>query len=166
MVSKKRDGPGKVLMALARGDVQRKAGELVSDLLRCLLEDPLLPADSTLVSLFATLGQLLIRFLQYQQYPTKLWELCKTLNTGGWADACLQFLSVPAEQLDVGYSRALQREALLCGSEADAVSYLMSSAVQDELAGIFQFGQSTSLDAERKFAQDKKNEKARLSTLA
>ena len=80
--------------------------------------------------------------------------------------ACLQFLSVPGDQLDVGYSRALQREALLCGSEADAVSYLMSSAVQDELAGIFKFGQSTSLDAERKIAQGKKNEKARLSTLA
>ena len=72
MVSKKRDGPGKVLMALARGDVQRKAGELVSELLRCLLEDPLLLADSTLVSLLATFGQLLIRFFQYQQYPTKL----------------------------------------------------------------------------------------------
>jgi hypothetical protein len=42
----------------------------------------------------------------------------------------------------------------------------MSNVVQDELASIFQFGQSTSLDAERKIAQDKKNEKARLSTLA
>ena len=42
----------------------------------------------------------------------------------------------------------------------------MSNTVQAELCAIFHFGQSTSLDAERKIAQDKKNEKARLSTLA
>ena len=42
----------------------------------------------------------------------------------------------------------------------------MLDIVQLELLQIFTLGQAASLDAERKIAQDKKNQKARLITLA
>ena len=157
LVSQKRQGPGQVLVSLARGQVQQKTGRLVSELLRGLLDDPQLAAGSTLVALLATFGQLLLRLRQYQQYPTKLWALSKDLNSAGWAEACLEFVHVDVKELDGGYSYLLQREAWRCGHEAGAVTYLMSAAVQQELAQLFKHGQGTSLDAERKIAQDKKN---------
>ena len=78
----------------------------------------------------------------------------------------MAFLQVPAGDLDTGYSLPLQRQAWAHGSEVGAVSFLMSDVVQRELQGIFAHGQATSLDAERKIACDKKNERSRLITVA
>lgn len=42
------------------------------------------------------------------------------------------------------------------GAEGAAISFLMSDAIQDEIANIIAAAQATSLDGERKIYQDKK----------
>ncbi len=79
-VSVKRDGPGAVLMALSKGDVQERSGALCCELIRSIHMDPALPAVPALVALLATLGHLIGRFAQYQEYPTRLWRLSRHLN--------------------------------------------------------------------------------------
>jgi hypothetical protein len=163
LVSQKRAGPaGVALTALASGHIQHRAGSLCAVLLQNINRDPALPAVPAMNALLTTLGHLLARFQQYQAYPTKLWCLSRRLNPTGWADACLTFLDTPELQLDTGYSLPLQREALRTGSEANAVSFLMSDRIQRELDLIFANAHGTSLDAERKIAHTKKNEKTKL----
>ncbi|CAK0876452.1 unnamed protein product, partial [Prorocentrum cordatum] len=79
--------------------------------------------------------------------------------------ACGDFLEAPAEELDIGYSSWLQKEAKSRGSEADAVTFLMSAAVQEEVATIARAMLMTSLGVERKRAADERNEASRLITI-
>ncbi len=113
-----------------------------------------------------TLGHWVLRISEYQTYPTKLFRLCRRVNPVGWVAACYEFLRVPEAELDVGYSLPLQREAWRTATEAEAVSFLMSDRVQEELGQIFRIGHGTSLDVERKIAHDKRNEHSRLVTVA
>ena len=52
MVSKQKDGTGTILLALARGEPQHKAGEVVSEQLQQLCYDKDLPWTRALVNLF------------------------------------------------------------------------------------------------------------------
>jgi len=157
IVSRQREkGPGAVLAALAKGEVQQQSGLLCASLLQNILRDPELPQERALEAVLTTMGHLVARFARYQEYPTKLWALCRTLNETGWVDACVDFLHAPDCTLDAGYSLLLKREAWDGNGEADAISFLMSDMVQRELEAIFVHAHATSLDVERKIAQDKK----------
>ena len=59
----------------------------------------------------------------------------------------------------------MQKDALAKSSEADAITFLMSEEVQDELTVILKKMNATSMRVERKHAADKRNESSRLITL-
>eukprot|EP00959_Pyramimonas_sp_CCMP1952_P384434 8056994-Pyramimonas_sp.AAC.1 len=117
------------------------------------------------MSLLTTYGHVLLRLGQFGKYPCKLWRISAEYNPNGWPQACGDFLEAPAEELDIGYSSWLQKEAKSRGSEADAVTFLMSAAVQEEVATIARAMLMTSLGVERKHAADKRNEASRLITI-
>ncbi len=75
-------------------------------------------------------------------------------------------MEAPSEELDCGYSLILQREARRQVSEAAALEYMVSSAVQSELQSILTHASATSLDVERKHNQDKRCEQSKLSGVA
>jgi hypothetical protein len=93
VAQQRREGAGAVLVKLARGEVQQKAGQMVSQqLLPRILDDAELPASRALEAILLTLGHLVGRFAQYQRYPTLLFRLCKKLNPMNWMSACVAFL--------------------------------------------------------------------------
>ena len=67
----------------------------------------------------------------------------------------LEFLELPETQLDAGFSRPLQQEALQQGTLALALAFLESRSIQDELNDVISRAQLTSLDVERKHFEDK-----------
>ena len=129
-----------------------------------LCYDENLPWTRALINILVCLGHLILRFRQYQSYPTKLCFLCRKHNNL-WENAIVEFLTTPASELDVGYSARLFAEAWSKGSEAAAMDYLMSEEIQAELEAIFVAGQATSLDVERKHASDKRNEANKVITV-
>jgi hypothetical protein len=80
----------------------------------------------------------------------------------------IDFLHTDDKLLDAGYSALLKREAWAFGKdvEADAVGYMMSTAVQSELAGLFLTATANSLDVERKHGLDKQFETAKVTGCA
>ena len=89
------------------------------------------------------------------RYPYKLWRLCQKWNPSGFVLAVEEFLVELDRVLDLGYGLPLKIEALENRSHADALVFMLSEDVQDEIAGIFEHGDATSLDAERKHWQDR-----------
>ena len=59
-----------------------------------------------------------IRFEQYRQWPYKAWQICSKFNPDGYSAACMDFLSIPSEQLDEGFSIPFRQLAL--AEESDA----------------------------------------------
>ena len=77
------------------------------------------------------------------------------------------FLHAPETDLDQGYSSGLRRRALAQGSLADAITYLDSASVQQELKGLFMGACGHSLDVERKHHLDKSGgETCKMTTVA
>ena len=111
------------------------------------------------------MGHLIIRFEQYASYPTKLYTLCQKHNPEGWTTSIAEFLKADPSELDLGFSAPLQKEAWQTGSETGAMDFVMSHKIQSELEIVFTAGQATSLDVERKHAQDKKNEHSKVITV-
>ena len=60
----------------------------------------------------------------------------------------------------------LKRDALALGSHADALHFLSSPCMQAELESVFSNGQATSLDVERRHAQDKRGERGKVMTVS
>ena len=76
------------------------------------------------------------------------------------------FLSLLDNVLYAGFSLLLRKDAWRCGSEADAVSYLMSAGTQNEIDGFLRKALKNSLDAERKHHQDRGPDNAKARSLA
>jgi hypothetical protein len=165
MVSKLNDCKTPVLVSLATGEIQSKAGTMLTHLLARLGDDPALPSTRACTFLLTTYGHVLLRLLKFKNYPYKLYEISAELHPREWAHACSVFLEVDSDDLDLGSSYWLQREAKSRGPEADSITYLMSEGVPHELAQIVRSILVTSLSVERKHAADKKNEASRLITL-
>ena len=106
-------------------------------------------------TLLETEAAIIIRFDWWAQFPTRLWEICKVFNPHGYIIAIETFLDLPAQELDVGYSLPLQTEAVNKGDPAQAIAFLLSDPIQDEVADVVRRGAATSLAVERKNQVDK-----------
>jgi hypothetical protein len=156
------DNPIPTLVRLGKGEVQLKISEQIQAILPKLSQDPQLDQDRAFQRVFDTSASLIIHFAQYLEFPTRLWELTSAWNPSGFAAAIEDFLELEPDRLDVGYSLQLQQDAFEIGGRPGitpkAIAYLMSTAVQDELTGLFKAGCATSLDVERKNNCDKRAE--------
>ena len=92
-------------------------------LLCALHEDPGLDVAAAVTAILATVCDLELRLAQYEGYPCALWKLTRKLNPRGWPSDCLTFLPAPSHQLDVGLSLALQKLAMVAGSEAGGCAF-------------------------------------------
>jgi virulence-associated protein VagC len=157
-----------VIVALGRGEVQERTADLFATIVPLLTSDPVLDASDAFRALLLTQTHLVIRFDMYLRYPTKLWRLTKTYNKDLYAIEIVDFLYTDDKLLDAGYSALLKREAWAFGKdvEADAVGYMMSTAVQLELTGLFLTATANSLDVERKHALDKQFETTKVTGCA
>ena len=127
------------LVSLGRGLVQEKTSILFSDIVSRIPDDPVLEPTETLMAMLQTQVRLIIRFDQYGRFPTRLWRLTKKFNPDGYADACYQFLTVPNEDLDLGFSVLLKEEAWQGGrTEAEALDWLQGAEVKALPSGIFE----------------------------
>jgi hypothetical protein len=165
---KHRNADVPVIVALGRGEVQERTANLFATIVPLLTNDPVLDAADAFRALLLTLTHLVIRFDMYLRYPTKLWMLTRKYNQELYAIEILDFLHTDDKLLDAGYSALLKREAWSFGNnvEADAVGYMMSTAVQSELAGLFLVATANSLDVERKHALDKQFETTKVTGCA
>jgi hypothetical protein len=157
-----------VIVALGRGEVQERTADLFATIVPLLTSDPVLDASDAFRALLLTQTHLVIRFDMYLRYPTKLWRLTKTYNKHLYAIEIVDFLYTDDKLLDAGYSALLKREAWVFSKdvEADAVGYMMSTAVQLELTGLFLTATANSLDVERKHALDKQFETTKVTGCA
>ena len=93
-------------------------------------------------------------FAQYLESPTMLWTVTAIWNPQGQAAGAEEFLLMPAERLDTGYSAGLQQKASSFGGghgiTAGGLQYIMSDGVQDEIIGVLEEGSACSLEAERR----------------
>lgn len=142
----------------AKAEVQIRTSKELQDILGCLHLDPELDMTDSVSSLFTTMGHICIRFRVYLQYPSALWKICRRFNADGYLTGIEEFLYAREEELDLGYSFDLQRDALSTGFFATAIAFLMCKAVQEEVEGVFEHGHATALDVERENNLDKRPE--------
>ena len=95
--------PGEpLLVRLAKGEVMDAWDKDLSVLLRRLRLDPDLDVAALVTLVLLVSIDVHLRFGQYQAYPYKCWELCRSYNEH-WRRSCMEFLCVPDEQLDAGF---------------------------------------------------------------
>ena len=128
--------------------------------------DPQLDLTDVVPALLTTLGHIIVRFEDYCQWPFCLWKLTRKYNADGCVLEAESFLELSPDLLDLGYSAPLQRSALAAGSIADGITLLLSDAVQHEVEALIRAVSTTSLDVERKHAQDKRQEKNRVVSVS
>ena len=155
-----------LVVKLSEGKVQQDTAAQLQRIIPLLGQDSSLDRIDTLIALLTTEGHIIIRFAIYLEYPYKLAMITKTFNPVGWLVAIQEFLRVPEELLDRGYSWLLQQDALSEGSMGDAVTYLRGKEVQDEVVAVLRAISVSSLEAERKIGQDKKSERTKTIGLA
>ena len=160
------DDPRPLILRLAQGEVQQHTWMHLKRLVPLLAIDPDIDVQDTLVALFVTETHLIIRFDIYAGYPLKLWRICKVLNPLGWLTSIQEFLAMEGSSLDVWFSFQLQQQAMSAGSLVDAVEFLMSEGVQDEVLGMLTQAVANSLDVERKHNQDKASESVKTKGMA
>ena len=88
------------------------------------------------------------------------------LNPLGWLTSIQEFLAMEGSSLDVWCSFQLQQQAMSAGSLVDAVEFLMSEGVQDEVLGMLTQAVANNLDVEREHNQDKASESVKTKGLA
>ena len=157
-----RQGREPTIVRLSRGDVQRAASTQVTTVLALLHTDVHLDVTDVLTGLLTTHGHLVVRFDDYAKWPFRMWTLCQRWNADSFVSAIEAFLDLAPAELDAGFCRPLQAEALKQGSLAQAISFLLADAIQFELEQTLEILSASSLDVERKHAQDKKQERNRV----
>eukprot|EP00973_Karenia_brevis_P034719 4790408-Karenia_brevis.AAC.1 len=95
-----------------------------------------------------------------------LWQLSQRWNPHGFVTACEWFLDAADDELDGGYSIPLRSEAMARGCYAEALKFLMSPLVQEEINGILQHCSGTSLDVERMHQHVKRPERGKVISVA
>lgn len=148
------------MIRLAQGEIQKKCSEDLMAILPLLHLDSKISITSTFVALMITAAEILLRFQIFDLFPARLWTLSKKYNRLSFRAAIADFVSLPDTCLDVGYSAALQAEALEQGALEQQVRFLLSPAVQSELDRILATALVNNLNVERKHWQDKRPEKS------
>ena len=159
-----------LLLRLAKGTVTARAGEELAGILTGVPDDPGLRNHWGVVleRLLVTMGQLSLRFLQYQEYPGRLALMSRRYNPSGHHDEIMHCLHCPDDEVDTGYSKPLKREALAraADSQTDAILYLLSKEVQEEIDTLVTCVETSTLDVERKHAYDRRIEKHEVCSVA
>ena len=162
-----RDEGEPLLVRLSKGEVQNIVSRDLKNTLLALHLDASLDVNAAVALLFGTAVELCLRFEQYRDWPFKTWTLCRLYNPQGYIVACLNFVQMDSEQLDVGFGLQLHRLARRSGvTDSERVRYLVSSEVQDAVVLAFQASAVSSLPAERAFAELKRSEAPRLCHVA
>ena len=154
-----------MLVRLGRREVQQKACRDVSHVLQHLHLDAALPQAAAVKGIMTTLTHLLIRFEAYQAFPTRIWTLSHRFNSVEHVVRIVDFLDLPEDELDTGYTLPLQRRALAEGTMDAAIEFLASDVVQAEIDLVLDRGLATTLDVERKHSTDKTREKRKVSSV-
>ena len=154
------------MVRLSKGEVVGAWEEDLSGVLRRLRLDPTLDVAACVTLLLLVSMDVVLRFGMYEQYPFKCFELSRAYNEH-WRVKCMDFLQVPDEHLDVGFSLRLKQLALAAGAtEGEQLAYLMSESVQEALKTTFATAAVSSLPVERAFAETKRQEAPRLCSVA
>lgn len=162
----KRQGQEPTILRLSRGDVQLAASKQLQAILANMHVDRDIDASDVLTGLLTTHGHLTVRFLDFAQWPFRILTLSQKYNPDAYVSAIEGFLDSVSAELDAGFSRPLQADALRQGSLADAISFLLSDSIQSYVDQTLHIISASSLDVERKHAQDKKQEKCRVLSVA
>ena len=157
-----RDDDEPLLVRLSKGVVSDAASSDLHRLLGSLYLDPELDVAATVAELIAVAMEICLRFKVYKQWPFQAWKLCRLYNREGYAAFCMQFLSLPEEQLDLGFGLPLRKLATAGRSEMESIRFLMSDSVQQCLVLSFTASAASSLPVERAFAHTKRSEAPRL----
>lgn len=155
-----------LLVRLGKGEVQDKTMLHFWKLLGLLPLDPVLRLADTLEALLNTQCHLLIRFDKYKEFPTKHFLMSRQFNPDNYVHCIEQFLHTDLNLLDAGYGVPLRNQAWQCGGLAEAMAFLMSDHIQDELVAVFCHGHGTSLEVERKHQAVKRSEKAKVTSVS
>jgi hypothetical protein len=156
---------------LGNGEILSRACGMFLELLSKLRHDPFLHNDheqgvgssklaEVIVALLTTLVHIIMRFQRYRQYPSAIQALCKTFNPDTYQDGCHAFLLCDHRDLDEGYALPLFRDAWRGRSEVEALEYLLSDPIQEELTDLLWASDASTLDVERKHFRDKRSERA------
>ena len=102
-----------LLVQLARGDVTRKTLAQLHIILENISQDPALSSDVGLVveRLLVTMGDLVLRFGQYRNFPCRVVLLSRKFHPGGFYAEALNLLTGDPDKLDRGYSLLVRQEA-------------------------------------------------------
>lgn len=152
-------GAEPLLVTLARGDVQRTVCQELTCVVSWLHADPSLDLAQALGGLFHTTLLIFVRFAEYACFPAQMYKLCQCFNPDGYISFCEDFLIMDESQLDTGFSRLLQVEALAQGEFHQSLSFLLSQTVQEEIECVLRRLDVTSLDVERKNNLDRRFQK-------
>jgi len=162
-----RDDTTPLLARLAQGAAQRVVGDDLARLVCLLHLDPTLDFAAAFSLLLATGVEVGLRFGQYLEWPCVAWRLCAKYNQDGYVSACMRFLVMPEEELDVGFGSPLRRLATQAGArEGERLRWLLSAPVQVAIAQAFVASAASSLPVERAFAETKRSEAPRLCHVA
>ena len=157
-----------LLVLLARGGVTRRASSELPAILRNIPHDLALGAHVGLVveRLLLTMGELVLRFHQYETFPGRVVLLSRKFNPEGCYEEALNLLTCDKETLDRGYSLLLRREAWGAGPNlTTAMTHILSDKVQEEINTIAVCVDASTLDVERKHNLDRRVEARTVNSL-
>ena len=102
----KRQGQEPTILRLSRGDVQLAASKQLQAILANMHVDRDIDASDVLTGLLTTHGHLTVRFLDFAQWPFRIWTLSQKYNPDAYVSAIEGFLDSVSAELDAGFSRA------------------------------------------------------------
>ncbi len=144
------------VVRLARGEVQQRTQDMLLHVIVNVSEDPLLP-HTIFTDLLQTQVHVIARFQEYSGYPWVLWKMSKKYNFHGVVLFAEEFLREDVSSLDVGFSLPLRAEALQFEGHARKLEHLLGDHVQNMIDGMLEKTEASSLDAERRHAQDRRS---------
>ena len=118
-----------LLVQLARGEIVKRSSQELHVILENLSADHHLDPHmgQVLERLLVTMGQLVVRFIQYTKYPARVVLLSQRFNSAGFYSELIHFLHCDEAELDFGYSLPLRKKAWDAGGVlTTAIGHLTS----------------------------------------
>ena len=120
-----------MLVRLCLGEGMEVARTRRMDILERLGDDPDLDAGAALGVILATETDIVLRCRPLRDYPIAMCLLVRIWFPDTYSDRIMTFLRTSRAKLDVGFSLQIHRLALFERSEAAAIQWMKSGAVQD-----------------------------------
>jgi len=152
MSAKPKEGEPPVVVALQQGKAHEILDLRLQRIFGSMHYDPDLHIGAATSALLGTAGDLTARLKQYMLYPYRIVKMCRKWFPATHRHEITRFLQAATEELDVGFSLALQRRALAEDSELLQRAFMLSDAVQEFLEATADALFANSLAAERQAA--------------